>query len=203
MSSCTALYPERSRPQFGEAKGAQGVCPFHLADMEASEMQMENGLSLWGQLGCSADDGHKRDPGAEPRAREASSPALGFCQDAGPRWPHGLEAGYLSVSVCVRLFVTPGTVARQAPLSKGYFQGRILGWVAISSSRGSSLPRNQICSPVSPTLPADALPAEPSGKASCLSGSLSSCSCMEILGPSGQHLRARSAHICVLNPCSG
>ena len=34
--------------------------PFHLADMEeASEMQMENGLSLWGQLGCSVDDGHK------------------------------------------------------------------------------------------------------------------------------------------------
>lgn len=60
MNSCIALYPEHSRPQFGEAEGAQGVYPFHLADMEeASEMQMENGLSLWGQLGCSVDDGHK------------------------------------------------------------------------------------------------------------------------------------------------
>ena len=42
----------------------------------------------------------------------------------------------------VRLFVTPWTVACQAPLSMGILQARILQWVAISSSRGSSRPRD-------------------------------------------------------------
>lgn len=59
MSSCIALYLQSAADRSLEAEGAQGVCPFHLADMEASEMQMESGLSLRGQLGCSADDGHK------------------------------------------------------------------------------------------------------------------------------------------------
>ena len=37
----------------------------------------------------------------------------------------------------VRLFVTPWTVAYQAPLSvHGIFQARVLEWVAISFSRG-------------------------------------------------------------------
>ena len=35
------------------------------------------------------------------------------------------------------------TVACQSPLSMGFFQGRILEWVAISSSRASSQPRDQ------------------------------------------------------------
>ena len=35
---------------------------------------------------------------------------------------------------------TPRTVAPQAPLSMGILQARILGWVAIPSSRGSSNP---------------------------------------------------------------
>ena len=38
----------------------------------------------------------------------------------------------------VRLFATPWTVARQAPLSMGTLQARILEWVAMSFSRGSS-----------------------------------------------------------------
>ena len=33
---------------------------------------------------------------------------------------------------------TPGTVARQAPLSMGILQAGILEWVAMPSSRGSS-----------------------------------------------------------------
>ena len=37
----------------------------------------------------------------------------------------------------------PWTVARQAPLPVGILQARILEWVAISSSRGSSQPRNR------------------------------------------------------------
>ena len=49
-----------------------------------------------------------------------------------------------SVFVCaqllshVRLSATLWTVARRAPLSLGIFQARILEWVVISSSRGSS-----------------------------------------------------------------
>ena len=45
----------------------------------------------------------------------------------------------------VRLFVTPWTVAYQAPPSMGFFQARILEWVSIPFSRGSSWPRNQTC----------------------------------------------------------
>ena len=41
------------------------------------------------------------------------------------------------------LFVTPWTVARQAPLSMGILQARILEWVAMPSSRGSTRPRDQ------------------------------------------------------------
>ena len=43
----------------------------------------------------------------------------------------------------VRLFVTPWTVAFQAPLSMGILQARILEWVAMPSSRGSSQPRDR------------------------------------------------------------
>ena len=45
---------------------------------------------------------------------------------------------------CVQLFVTPWTVARQAPLSMRILQARILEWVAMPSSRGSSQPRDHI-----------------------------------------------------------
>ena len=38
----------------------------------------------------------------------------------------------------VRLFVTPWTVAYQAPPSMRFFQARVLEWIAISFSRGSS-----------------------------------------------------------------
>ena len=38
----------------------------------------------------------------------------------------------------VQLFATLRTVAHQAPLSMGTLQARILEWVAISFSRGSS-----------------------------------------------------------------
>ena len=43
----------------------------------------------------------------------------------------------------VQLFETPWTVARQASLSMGILQAIILEWVAVSSSRGSSQPRDQ------------------------------------------------------------
>ena len=52
----------------------------------------------------------------------------------------------------VHFFVTPGTVARQAPLSMGFSQARILEWVAISFP--GDLPRPRI-EPESPGLQAD------------------------------------------------
>ena len=49
---------------------------------------------------------------------------------------------YVYVLGCVRLFSTPRTVAARL---HGIFQARILEWVAISYSRGSSQPRDQNC----------------------------------------------------------
>ena len=40
----------------------------------------------------------------------------------------------------IQLFATPWTAAHQAPLSMGF--SRILEWVAMPSSRGSSQPRD-------------------------------------------------------------
>ena len=57
--------------------------------------------------------------------------------------PLDRESGTLVLSLSrVRLFVTPWTVARQTPLSMGILQARILEWVAMPSSRGSSRPKD-------------------------------------------------------------
>ena len=48
------------------------------------------------------------------------------------------DVSVLSRFSCVRLCATLWTVASQAPLSMGIFQARILEWVAMPSSRGSS-----------------------------------------------------------------
>ena len=45
----------------------------------------------------------------------------------------------------VQLFATPWTVACQAPLSMGILQARILGWLAMPSSSGSSRARDRTC----------------------------------------------------------
>ena len=63
----------------------------------------------------------------------------------------------------VRLFMTPWTVAHQAPPSMGILQARILEGVASPSARGSSQPRDQI-KRRSPTVQADPLPTELPGK---------------------------------------
>ena len=49
---------------------------------------------------------------------------------------------YLVTQLC--LSVTSWTVVRHAPLSMGILQARILEWVAMLSSGGSSQPRYQI-----------------------------------------------------------
>ena len=62
---------------------------------------------------------------------------------------------------CVWLFVTPQTVAHQAPLSMRILQAGLLEWAAMPSFRGSSQPRDWTRSP---TLQTDSLPFEPRGK---------------------------------------
>ena len=57
-----------------------------------------------------------------------------------PGKPHACVLSHFS---CVLLFETLWTVARQAPVH-GILQVRILDWVAMPSSRGSSRPRGQI-----------------------------------------------------------
>ena len=52
-----------------------------------------------------------------------------------------VHCAVLSCSV-VSLFVTPWTVAHQAPLSMGILQARIMEWVAMPSSTGSSQSRD-------------------------------------------------------------
>ena len=47
-----------------------------------------------------------------------------------------------SVAKSCLTLATPWTIAHQAPLSKGILQARILEWVAIPSSRGSTQPRD-------------------------------------------------------------
>ena len=53
-----------------------------------------------------------------------------------------MHACVLSLLSCVRLWETLWTAARQAPLSMGFSRSRILGWVAMPSSRRFSQPRD-------------------------------------------------------------
>ena len=62
------------------------------------------------------------------------------------------DVSVLSRFSCVRLCVTLWTVASQAPLSMGIFQARILEWVAMPSSRGSSPIQGLNLSLLSPAL---------------------------------------------------
>ena len=70
-------------------------------------------------------------------------------------------ASMLSYFSHVWLFANLLTITRQAPLSMGILQSRILEWVAMPSSR--DLPNPEI-EPGSPTLQAHSLPTELPGK---------------------------------------
>ena len=63
-----------------------------------------------------------------------------------PHLPKSMCACVLSRFSHVRLSAIPWTLARQAPLSMGILQARILEWVAMPSHRASSWPRNWTCS---------------------------------------------------------
>ena len=68
-----------------------------------------------------------------------ASPGTSCPTRGHPRSSLGVANTKVLVAQCVRLFVTPWTAALQTPL----LQARILQWVAIPFSRGSSQPRNQ------------------------------------------------------------
>ena len=59
---------------------------------------------------------------------------------------------------CVWVFGTPRTMAYQSPLSIGFHSGKILKWVAINHSKGSSWPRDRTASLVSLHWQANSLP---------------------------------------------
>ena len=82
------------------------------------------------------------------------------CHSGGAMSPGASDCGevrqelvnYTLCPQCVRFFVTPGTVACQALLSLGFLQTRILEWVAMPSSWGSSWPKKWACVFTSPAL---------------------------------------------------
>ena len=84
------------------------------------------------------------------------------------------RSSLVPASVCVPslfshvwLCATLWTVAHQVPLFMRFFQARILEWVAMPSSRGSSWPRNQTCiSYVFLHWQVGSLPLRPPGKPS-------------------------------------
>ena len=68
---------------------------------------------------------------------------------------------YFIACVCQSLSLQPTDCCLPGFSVRGILQARILEWVAIPFSRGSSLPRNQTRSPA---LQPDSLPSEPPGK---------------------------------------
>ena len=72
-----------------------------------------------------------------------------------------LERGAIAFSSHVQLFVTPKTVARQAPLSMGFSRREY--WSGLPFPSPGDLPDSGI-KPWSPALQADSLPSEPPGK---------------------------------------
>ena len=72
-----------------------------------------------------------------------------------------MDACLLSCFSHVHLFVTPWSVACQAPLSMGFFRQEY--WSGLPFSYPGDLP-NPGMKPRSPVLQADSLPSEPPGK---------------------------------------
>ena len=72
----------------------------------------------------------------------------------------------LSLLSPVRLFATPGTVARQTPLSMDILQARRLEWDAMPSSRGFSPPKDRTCVSLAGGFFTTSFPGGSDGKAS-------------------------------------
>ena len=89
-------------------------------------------------------------PGIKPESSVAKAESLNHCTTR--EFPESRFLTYLFSCVCVcacalgcvPLFVTPWTAALPGSVH-GISQARILEWIAISSSRGSSRPRDPTC----------------------------------------------------------
>ena len=81
-------------------------------------------------------------PGMEPTSLVSPALAGGFFSTDSPEIKY-MNACMLSRFGHVQLFVILWAVACRAVLPMGIFQGRILGWIAMPSSRGSSQTRDQ------------------------------------------------------------
>ena len=88
-----------------------------------------------------------------------------FCLSK-PRFPHLYKVKESESEVAQSCLTLCDPVVCSPPGSSihGILQARILEWVAISFSRGSSRPRDPGIKPRSPALQADALTSEPPGK---------------------------------------
>ena len=75
-------------------------------------------------------------------------------------WHYAVSLYLLVAQSCLTL-CDPMDHSYQGPLSMGILKARMLEWVAMLSSRGSSQQRDETRSP---TLQADSLPSEPPGK---------------------------------------
>ena len=75
-------------------------------------------------------------------------------------WHYAVSLYVLVAQSCLTL-CDPMDHSYQGPLSMGILKARMLEWVAMLSSRGSSQQRDETRSP---TLQADSLPSEPPGK---------------------------------------
>ena len=79
-------------------------------------------------------------------------------------YPKLLRACVLSRFSRVWLFTALRTVVRRGPLSMGSLQARMLEWVAISSSRGFSWPKDWICASSDSCIAGEFFTTEPLGK---------------------------------------
>ena len=72
---------------------------------------------------------------------------------------------FMNMSACQsHLTLWPHGVALPGSSVHGIFQARIMGWVTISSARGSSRPRDQTCDSVFPTLAGGFFTTAPPGR---------------------------------------
>ena len=86
---------------------------------------------------------------SNPEKNSATGTQLGSDRtpQEDPQETHRGPPSCVSLLCCVWLFLIPGTVAHEAHLSMEILQARILEWVAMSSSGGSSQPSYRIWSP--------------------------------------------------------
>ena len=104
--------------------------------------------------------------GPDATSQQFHSDLFDSCLPSAPQSVPINRAFMLSHFSYGRLFVTPWTVAHQTPLSMGILQTRILEWVACPPPGDLPNPgmEPRFSEPRSPTLQANSLLSEPTGK---------------------------------------